>query len=112
MKQSETMRIAVGASKRQLIVDLEELRDTQSLPAIDHALHDVNIALAGKGSQRHGIAENINEMNSVKSFFALEVAGANQGGQNTHGPVNDVLQQIGQQTVNDFAVNDVLLLVK
>jgi len=48
------------------------------LPAIDHALHDVNIALAGKGSQRHGIAENINEMNSVKSFFALEVAGANQ----------------------------------
>src|SRR5689334_24038756 len=72
------MRIAVRASKRQLVVDLEELRDTQSLPAIDHALHDVNIALAGKGSQRHGIAEDINEMNSVKSFFALEVAGANQ----------------------------------
>lgn len=77
-KKAEASGVAVGASKRQFVVDLQGAGDSQALPSSDNGLHDVDVVFAGQSLEGHSVAKDIDEMGPVEALFASQVAGTDQ----------------------------------
>jgi len=72
--------IAVASPETQFVIDLEKLRDAHRFPASHEACCHVIIFLGPLGLDMHPVAENINNVEGVKSSISFDVSGPDQIG--------------------------------
>jgi len=77
-QQAETPRIAIRSSKRELVVQLEVVGQSQTTPGGKKCLYDGLITLGRDRFQRHGITEGIDEMQAIESCSAMQIPRADE----------------------------------
>jgi hypothetical protein len=77
-QQAEASWVTVGASERELVVQLQIARDPQALPLRQKCLTNGLCTLAGKGLQGDSVAAGIHEVEGIEARTPNEIAGSHQ----------------------------------
>jgi hypothetical protein len=77
-KEAEAAGIEIGSPKREFIVELQVVGNSQPLPGTHEGLDNLDVALARHSAKGRGVAEGVDEMGTIETLFAFEVAGADE----------------------------------
>ena len=94
---SKRPRVTVAPSERQLVVELEKIGHSQSLPASDQPMGDSLIALGSLGMKKDAMTVEIHDIERKEAAIVLDIARPHQIG---------LVDIVASQGVPEIGVSD------